>query len=717
MTDHSARFSRVILEASPFSDFEAASHGTSVPWSDFDRWPARWILPSPDAHAPFLSAFRLDFSVHSPLEISFHMSAHERYELYLVHSDELQLIGRGPTRCVDGFRHFETFDICLEAGNYSFVARVSCLEKLAPWAQTAGKPGFLFAVQDETLWDTFSTGRAQWQTRIIEGISWVKPSEQIGRAMGGGAVEISRGDALSPWWWRDGVWQPAIADVAGNNGFTLYLQDQVPLLRPSPLPALYDSPWRDLELIGADTAENETTFGESSPERESDWASFWDGAPMEIPPHSRRRFWLRSGDYLCAFPEIRGSNGAGSKVRLSWAESLRDEENLRLHLAPFQGAKLIGIWDEVRPDQEGEWHFAPMWWRCGLFLRLDIETGDSPLELRKLVLHETRYPFEIKNHWAHLSPEIDTVFQKCVRTLQVCAHETYMDCPYYEQLQYIGDTRVQILCSYAIFNDDRLARHAIWLLDTARKNPAGWMPSSAPSRDRQSIPTFALWWIEMLHDFARLRGDLEFVQPFLRGARDVAEEWLSRRDKNGLVALESGWNYLDAVGDLTDLRGPFHGALGWQVAGTIQKLGELEDWCDEPELASRMDRIAHEIADANQSFWCEAQGLFADDREKTKFSQHTNVLALLSNLLDTRQKMRIESALFDQEIPGLTKASIYFSHYVFAAAKNAQRHDWLQRQLDPWLHLASQGLTTTPEKWGDTRSECHAWGAHPLLHF
>ena len=77
--------------------------------------------------------------------------------------------------------------------------------------------------------------------------------------------------------------------------------------------------------------------------------------------------------------------------------------------------------------------------------------------------------------------------------------ETYMDCPYYEQLQYIGDTRIQAMISFYNSGDDRLVRNAINLMDHSRISE-GITLSRHPSYSPQLIPTFSLWYIGMLHD-------------------------------------------------------------------------------------------------------------------------------------------------------------------------------------------------------------------------
>jgi hypothetical protein len=81
-----------------------------------------------------------------------------------------------------------------------------------------------------------------------------------------------------------------------------------------------------------------------------------------------------------------------------------------------------------------------------------------------------------------------------------------MDTPYYERLQYIGDTRIQALISYSVAGDDRLARQAIQAFNDSLISD-GITRSRYPTSLTQIIPTFSLLWVGMIHDFWRYRGD------------------------------------------------------------------------------------------------------------------------------------------------------------------------------------------------------------------
>ena len=99
------------------------------------------------------------------------------------------------------------------------------------------------------------------------------------------------------------------------------------------------------------------------------------------------------------------------------------------------------------------------------------------------------------------------------------AVETYMDCPYYEQLRYVGDTRIQAMVSLYNTGDDRLMRNAITQINYSRM-AEGITLSRYPTAKAQEIPTFSLRWIGMLHDYYIYRNDPSFVKQFIPGAKD-----------------------------------------------------------------------------------------------------------------------------------------------------------------------------------------------------
>lgn len=81
--------------------------------------------------------------------------------------------------------------------------------------------------------------------------------------------------------------------------------------------------------------------------------------------------------------------------------------------------------------------------------------------------------------------DLDRIWQTGWRTARLDAHETYMDAPYWEQLQYVGDTRIQALISYVVSGDARLARQAITNIDESRT------PSTLASSIRPRRGTYA----------------------------------------------------------------------------------------------------------------------------------------------------------------------------------------------------------------------------------
>ena len=62
--------------------------------------------------------------------------------------------------------------------------------------------------------------------------------------------------------------------------------------------------------------------------------------------------------------------------------------------------------------------------------------------------------------------------------------------------------------------------------------------------------------------------------------------------------------------------------------------------------------------------------------------------------------------------------STYFSYYLFEAYFKFRRPDLFLKRLDLWKGYVKLGASTCleePEYPGhDSRSDCHAWGAHPL---
>jgi hypothetical protein len=310
-----------------------------------------------------------------------------------------------------------------------------------------------------------------------------------------------------------------------------------------------------------------------------------------------------------------------------------------------------------------------------------------------------------------------------------------MDCPYYEQLQYVGDTRIQALVSLYGSGDDRLVRNAIEQLDDSR-GADGITFSRAPTRLVQYIPPFSLWWIGMVHDYWRYRDDAEFVRGRLPGVRAVLSFFAAHERQGGSLGAVPWWNFVDWApqwpagvprgrwGSLPPWAQPPAGAtaddlnsgsslLDLQLLLAYDWAADLEEALGSKDLARQYRTAAGRLRPTIRAlYWDSAKRLFADTPAKTAFSQQANSLAVIARVT-TGDEARgvIDRVLSDTS---LVQASVYFRYYVNMALREAGEGDRYLDQLGPWRSMLDQGLTTWAEIADQaTRSDCHAWGASP----
>ncbi len=715
---------RTIITGSPYAAEEPED------WGKRGTWRCAWVaVPEPVA-APFVSAYRCRFDITENVVARVHVTADERYELFL----NGERIGRGSERGDGDNWYFETYDLALTSGAHTLVARVWSLGAMAPFAQMTVHPGFLLAPQAHEFDALIGTGFAAWEAKILPGYAFIDPIT----AWGTGANLIVDG-GIFPWGFERGDgegWQAVRVLKPGTDFLWRNEMQSEHMLRPAVLPPMLDVPFSGGQVRHVEAVESARTHDVAvrAEHHLSDEADGWQRlvagtASVTVPANTRRRVLVDLRNYVCAYPELTASGGAGGLVRVHWQESLYSDlgANIKGNRDDVEGKyfgavwrKVDGIGDTFLPDGGINRRFETLWWQCGRYIELLVETRDEPLTIERLALRETRYPLEMEAAFASSDARWDVLIPLTLRTLQLCAHETYMDCPYFEQLMYIGDTRLQALVTYAITADDRLPRKAVELLGASRLL-TGLTQSRYPGRVRQIIPPFSLWWVGMLYDYALWRGDPDFVRALMPTARGVIDFFLRQRGADGVVVSPKGWNVQDWVpewkgGVPPDGYDGVNGLLNWEVAYALERAAELETWLGEPELAARDRRLSRElVARIEATFWDGARGLYAEDAAHGHYSEHTQCVALLSGSLDDARRETVFASLI--AAPDLARATVYFSHYLFEAYHAVGRADLFAARLSLWHDLKADGLFTTIEQPEPTRSDCHAWGAHPLYQF
>jgi len=708
-----------VAGSDPFIDLSKYS-GKDLGWEwlKLGDWPASWVdHPERPLKAASVAVFRLNFECAAASKVRFRVSADNRYHLYL----DGKPLGRGPERGDVLHWRFETYEEKLSPGKHVFAALSWWLGDVAPVAQISVRPGLLFAAEGD--WhERLSTGVAPWEVMLVDGFEYM-PVDWVG-------ARVRIDGARFPWGWQTGAGAGWVAAKAIVQGMSASLKNQIPpywLMTPATLAPMRETSERAGRV--RHLAAKASPYPVAAQDNIADEVPAWDawlakGSALTIPPHAVRTAVIDLDNYYCAYPVLRVSGGRGTRIKVSWAEALflKTEGYEKGNRDGIEGKYFRGPGDEFLPDGGDGREFTPLWWAAGRYVEIVVTTADEPLLLESLTFSATGYPVKMEGSFRASDERFEEVTPIALRTLQMCSHETYFDCPYYEQLMYAGDTRLEVLVTYCMTHDDRLPAKAVTMFDDSRRL-SGFTRSCYPCNVAQIIPPFSLWWMMMVRDYWMWRGNEEFIRKRMPGVRSCMEAFYALIREDGLMGAPTGWNYVDWVDKPVWNAGmPKDAALGissilnLQLLLALQAKASIEADLGEGLLAKRDRTLAANVMRAVlKHFWDSPRGMIADDLAHERFSEHAQCLAIISGLLPKDKARRVAKGLV--EAPDLQRTTIYFSHYLFEALYRIGNISRLMERLDMWFGLERLGFKTTLEQPEPSRSDCHAWASHPLYHY
>ncbi len=680
-------------------------------------WNANWIdVPNTNPHSYGVYHFRKVFSLdEKPQQFIIHVSADNRYKLYVNDS----LVSFGPAKGDLYHWNFETVDIAahLKKGKNIVAAVVWNFGEEKPVWQISYETAFI--LQGNAKAEEIINTDTSWKCMRDTAYSPLEPQLVYSYYAVGATEKIDMNVYPKNWTslnFDDNDWMNAHELFNGvpkniNHWSTGWM------LIPRQIPPM-ELTLQRLQSIRRNNINADENFLQGN-------------HAIKIPAHTTAHILFDQSFETTAFPVLNFSDGKNADISLTYGEALYKDEpdsidwraqNQKGNRNEIEGKHIVGVKDEIISNGEAHQNFTALSFRTYRYIQLDVTTQDEDLTIDDFYGMYTGYPFKMNAQFSSSDTSLNRILEIGWRTARLDAQETYTDCPYYEQLQYVGDTRIQAMVSLYNSGDDRLMRNAIQ--DIANSTLAeGITESRYPHNIHQEIPTFSLIWISMLHDYYMYRSDTNFVKEQLRISRQVLSFFHKFQQADGSVQHAPYWNFTDWAngpgwdGGVAPIGSDGNSALmDLQLLMAYESAYDLEKNLGMNAYATLYEQQINQLKKIiKEKYWDADRKLFSDTKEKKYYSQHANALAIITNVVNKDDAQALGEKLLNDT--SLTQATVYFRYYLFQALTKAGFGNDYLNWLGIWKENIKWGLTTWAE-WDDlnrVRSDCHAWGSSPNI--
>lgn len=736
------------------------------------RWRGHWmwvpeepIAPSgfldagidpnaPEAHGLFRRKIALDAV---PARVPARITADSRYALF-ANGEE---VSRGPIRSQPRRMHYDLFDLApfLRPGENVLAIYVkyygtpkSFWMPAAP-NMTLGKSGVV--VFEANLGAAgWLVSDASWKARKADAWSSVGDLDSADPAAGGVPIEIFDARRFPHDWqsaaFDDSAWGSAqLVPAIHIGGFarTQPPTDPYGPLHPRPIAQLGGErhvPARaELVVLSGDL---DTAI--SSPIKRAESTldmPTTSAAPgtlpvlVEIEPGALIRVCLDMGRIVSGMVEFEIDAPAGTVLDFSYTE----EPLKRVHGfgGNHAGTRYIarGAHDRFALYDSNGFRYAYI-----LF-----HGAKGSCTLKAFAVREHVYPWQPGASFECSDAELNRLYAAGIRTVQLNAHDAFIDCPTREQRAWVGDGVVHQMVSLATNTDWRLAWHYLNLGNSPRSD--GMLPMSVvgdiEARGAFTIPDWALNWVHGVHNAYRFGGDRAFVKSLLPTVERVLRWYTPYQASDGVLKDVVEWNLVDWSSVLVEDCSSILTAL-W--ARGLREFAEMAGWLEEKSSQRWAEELYERARTGFEMFWDEARGTYVDhivgDERRPETSQLAGALAICSGLAPEARWARIIDLVTDparlvvrswtgggegeysiqkmqNQFRGIYEtdwdaerevviAEPFMSYTVHDAVALAGRAERLPDLYPRWLEFLQGGYDTIGECWG-WGTHVHGWSCTP----
>ena len=369
----------------------------------------------------------------------------------------------------------------------------------------------------------------------------------------------------------------------------------------------------------------------------------------------------------------------------------------------------------------------------GRYLQLNITNASVPVSIRYAGIRPLSVPLPAAGYFQSGDTLADQTHKIGVRTLELCMHEHYEDCPWREQALYSYDSRSQMLFGYYVWGNYDFAAASLDLLGRGIRSD-GLLELCAPARVPITIPIFSFVWVSALREhwlysgndalFHKFESQIEFMIGKIQELHDPV---------SGLYRLNTGkeiWHFYEWAPGLSTTgarEDEFHAPYNLYFYEMLCSYAEMLRLSGQAGKAAEYQTMATELQGAiNRNFWDARQNCYATKMiggKLQEYHDHIQFLALYNNIVPAEKLRAVLRTAYSGKLEKLTFSAMpYMLSALMPISPQARKYvaTELKNSFDPMILSGASSLWETGKGAADfdgAGSLCHAWSSLPVYYY